>query len=182
MDHPLLLALNGLLREPGAGLWAWLGTRPATGVYVAFSLIWLWSSPARRRWLPAVLLAVVLADTSTNHLWKPTFERARPCAEQPALLTAPPGEPRRCGQDFSFPSGHSASSAAIAAASLSPPLVALSLLSGTQRVVTAQHWPTDVLGGWTWGAFVGLSVRWALARRLRREKPSAEVPAAGPHR
>lgn len=164
MEGPLTRLLNGLLTLPLAGVWAWLGTRPATALYMVAVLAWTLSTVDRRRWLAPAILAVLIADLSVSHVLKPTFERERPCAVEARLLTAPPGEPRRCGDDPSFPSGHAASSAAIAAATMSPPLLALSALTGVQRVVTAAHWPSDVLAGWIWGWLIGLGVRRSVAK------------------
>ena len=170
MDGPLSRFLNGLLSAPGAELWPWLGTRPATLLYMALVVAWVASTADRRRWLWPAVVAVLITDLSVSHVWKPTFERSRPCVEHPTMLTAPPGEPRRCGDDPSFPSGHASSSAAIAAATMSPPLLALSALTGVQRVVTAQHWPSDVVVGWIYGWFIGLAVRRSAAK-LRGDPP-----------
>ena len=53
---------------------------------------------------------------------------------------------------------------------MSPPLLALSALTGVQRVVTAQHWPSDVVVGWIYGWFIGLAVRRSAAK-LRGDPP-----------
>lgn len=177
MDTRLAFVLNGLLRLPGGELWAWIGTRPATLLYIAAVAVWVLSTGDRRRWLWPMILAVLLADSTVNHVWKPAFERSRPCAVEAQLLTTPPGGPRRCGRDFSFPSGHSASSAAVAAATMSRPLVAISALVGAQRVVTGQHWPSDVLGGWAYGWIIGLLVRRSAVKlEEARARPGGAPP------
>jgi undecaprenyl-diphosphatase len=78
----------------------------------------------------------------------------------------PPG-PRR-GQRDSFPSGHTTAATALAltattvlarAGRLSPRRaraigVAAPAIMGASRVLTDEHWATDVVGGWALGALV----------------------------
>ena len=67
---------------------------------------------------------------------------------------------------FSFPSGHSASSFAIALSyaiafpSLAVPLVGLGLLVGMSRVALGVHYPGDVLAGQTIAALMVLALHW----------------------
>lgn len=75
-------------------------------------------------------------------------------------------------QGYSFPSGHSASSATVygsIARKMRPKLFTvlafvLPLLVGFSRVVVGAHFPTDVLVGWTLGALVVFLVPWLRAR------------------
>jgi len=73
-----------------------------------------------------------------------------------------------------FPSGHSASAAAVAVFLLSRyrarawPLAALALLGGISRVYVGAHWVTDVLGGWTIGAIAALVATPLLEAARRR--------------
>jgi undecaprenyl-diphosphatase len=83
---------------------------------------------------------------------KRTVRRTRPADEVQA--TAPPDR-------FSFPSGHTAASFALAIAMfavspvLVPPLVVLAVLTGYARMYLGVHYPIDVLGGAFVGVFVG---------------------------
>jgi membrane-associated phospholipid phosphatase len=78
----------------------------------------------------------------------------------------------------SFPSGHSASAAALATWGVVQlggrawPLVLLAVLGGLSRVAVGAHWASDVLGGWTVGVLGALAAhaaqRWLERRRAAR--------------
>lgn len=173
MEHTLLLACNALMSGPLGGFIAWAGTRAATLAFALAAAGWIALRPGLRAYGLAAALAVGLSELSVSHGLKPIFERPRPCAEDPALLTAPPGAARRCGGDAAFPSGHASATAALAAATASPPLVVVSAMVGAQRVATAQHRPGDVAAGWLWGGALGALLRWLVQRRLARQSASA---------
>ena len=79
-------------------------------------------------------------------------------------------------QGYSFPSGHSASSAAVygsVARKMKPKLFTvlafvLPLLVGFSRVVVGAHFPTDVLVGWALGALVIFFIPWLRAKIKNR--------------
>jgi membrane-associated phospholipid phosphatase len=79
-----------------------------------------------------------------------------------------------------FPSGHSASAAALAAWALHRwgwpawPLLVLAILGGLSRVAVGAHWTFDVLGGWAVGLLSALAVR-ALELRLARRRAGLEA-------
>ncbi|MEA3003162.1 MAG: hypothetical protein QOH81_1950 [Sphingomonadales bacterium] len=109
----------------------------------------------RAGWRPAIVYAlIVLSGRLLVELQKQVFGRVRPdpAGRLDAVAT------------MAFPSGHAANSmvawlglallaapprlrpAAVAAA------LALALLVGLSRLVLAVHWPSDVIGGWAFGA------------------------------
>jgi undecaprenyl-diphosphatase len=123
----------------------------------------------RRSPWPLVVVAagVALADLASYGL-KLASGRQRPFIDDPTL------EPLVVTHtDFTFPSGHAATSfaGAVLLASLLPrraawPLFALAVAIAASRVYVGVHYPLDVLLGAVLGVLVGLAVR-AVARDPR---------------
>lgn len=101
------------------------------------------------------LAAIAVASAVSNGLLKPVFRRHRPGHQEP--LVPRPGS-------FAFPSGHSASAFAFAAAAcwqqpaLAPMLGPLAAAVAYSRVRTGVHHRGDVLAGNAIGAAIGLAV------------------------
>jgi membrane-associated phospholipid phosphatase len=162
----------------------WLGSSwILVPTLVALTLVFWWRG--RRGWVPlfypwaAYLGAVVLYG-----LVKPLVARPRP----------PSGEMIGAASGFAFPSGHATQAVATwgmvalvllsgwparARAALIAGAVAVALLVGVSRVYLGTHWLTDVLGGYTLGAFwLAVLVAWRLRSVARTERAvPAEEPA-----
>lgn len=129
---------------------------------------WLWRR--KHAHLAFALLLIFLVGRGLTEVQKYWIARARPTLEPHLVIV----------QTSSFPSGHAASSmifyptlalaltvgtrwhriAAVGA-------VLLSLMIGVSRVMLGVHWPSDVVGGWSFGAlWVLLTLR--RAQRLFR--------------
>jgi diacylglycerol kinase family enzyme/membrane-associated phospholipid phosphatase len=125
----------------------------------------VWRRENRLAWWIALSGVVVLVG---NELLKHLFERARPHWAGPSWWET--GE-------WSFPSGHAASSATLATVgsllTISATMrgtrrrvalagwVAIALVVGLSRIVRGAHYPSDVLAGWCFGVAVCLAL-WLL--------------------
>jgi undecaprenyl-diphosphatase len=121
------------------------------------------------------LLLVFLLGRGLTEVEKFSIARARPTLE-PHLDVV---------KTWSFPSGHAASSMIFyltVAVALAPArwrriaaagAILLSLLIGISRVMLGVHWPSDVVGGWSFGALWVL-VALRPAERLFGAKPSPQ--------
>ena len=141
-------------------------------------LLWLWRIGRGR--LGLALFVVAMLGRGLSELQKFWIARPRPTLD-PHLVVV---------KTSSFPSGHAASSmifyttmalaltvgtrwhrVAVCGA------VILSLLVGSSRVILGVHWPSDVIGGWSFGLlWVLVSLR--LSERLFRadsEGPSKQL-------
>ena len=135
--------------------------------------LWLWRTGRGR--LGLVLLLIALVGRGLSEAQKYSIARVRPDLE-PHLVAV---------KTSSFPSGHATSSmifylalalalaaqtrwhrAAVASAIL------LSVLIGTSRVMLGVHWPSDVIGGWSFGMLWVLLTLRPAERLLRADSPA----------
>lgn len=109
-----------------------------------------------------VLLGVFLSGGINGMIIKPLVARLRPCDDPMLKYTVDVVNNYRAS-GFSFFSNHAANTMAIAvfmmwlvrSRLLSLTLFSWSVLNGWSRVYLAQHYPSDVLVGWLWGAMMG---------------------------
>lgn len=166
LDISLFHTLNGWM-EGGREFWTpW--AMPAMGL--VFAGVVLASAIWERRHVAALLalVAVGITDPTCSYGLKPLFGRERPCAEIAGVhVPATDKGAPICGSGKAMPSNHAANTMAVAVATANPLFGLLSLFVGLSRVVTGQHWPTDVLAGWTIGAGIGWAVRAAASRLVK---------------
>lgn len=112
-----------------------------------------------------VILAVVLADQGSVHLFKNVFHRLRPChdPELAGLVHLVKGE---CGGLYGFVSSHAANSFNVALLSLmlirkrwySVSILVWASVVGYSRIYLGVHFPGDVVCGAMFGSLVGWGV------------------------
>jgi undecaprenyl-diphosphatase len=151
--HPVLITFARLFTALG---------EPTVLVTAGFLVaLWLWLKGRGR--FAAGLLLVILVGRGLSEVQKYWIARPRPGFESHLVAVKTP----------SFPSGHATSSMVFyltLALALVPQggwrrvavacAILLSLLIGISRVMLGVHWPSDVIGGWSFGLFwVTLTLR-----------------------
>ena len=169
IDRALLLGLYGGHRPAlaeAARILTWMGSGWVVSVLTTVAAIVL--ILRRERWPGLVLLVGPLVGKALTQFQKYEFNRLRPDAN-PHLVEI---------HDLSFPSGHSAN-AMMTYVGLALFLFAeepsrrriallaagvLTFLVGLSRIVLGVHWPSDVVGGWSYG-LVWVLMLYAISRR-----------------
>lgn len=142
----------------------------AGAVWIIFALIFLLWRPYRKVGITAIV-AMIFSFLFNNLLLKNLISRTRPyeVIDGLTLLVAP-------ATDFSFPSGHSATSfaAAVVFARLlgwrrGVWFLVLALCISLSRLYVGIHYPTDVLFGIVSGTCMGMLGIWVVNRVYRSE-------------
>jgi undecaprenyl-diphosphatase len=167
-DHPVLVRFG--LAMNAAGGWQ--------VVVVLSILVTAWLLYRRRMRTALLLLVVTLLGRGLVELQKFDIDRHRPDDVVQLVFV----------QTRSFPSGHAANSMILllgVAMIAAPPdqrrwavplALAGSFLIGISRPMLGVHWPSDVIGGWAFGALWVLSMVWLTdrARIPARQQESDE--------
>ena len=183
-DEAVLVAMQGWESRPltaAVGLLTYLGWYPvAAAMSLAAVAALLW----RRRVSDALLLTVAVSLGALTHPLKALIGRPRPDF---AIVESAP-------HTMGFPSGHAAFAMLLGGTliyltwqnvpdrrlrwALSGALALLILAVGLSRVYLGVHWPSDVLGGYLFGASVLVTLvllrnclrRWASRRQTQDER------------
>ena len=152
IDPPVLALFANAALVPAARLLTHLGDVVTILAAAVLASGWLLLRGHRRRAI--LLLAIVASERLLVEGMKNVFDRARPDPLGHEVAV----------HNLAFPSGHSANAMAgwlaIALLATSPRLrtpaivlaLAIALVTGLCRLVLQVHWPTDVAGGWAFGA------------------------------
>lgn len=136
-------------------------------IWIALCVILICFKKTRRIGIAAAI-SLALVGLLNNDIIKPIVERPRPFQQQEIeLLIAAPG-------GFSFPSGHTSSSFAVATAvflkdkKIGIPALILAALMGFSRLYFFVHFPSDVFVGMLEGIFVAIAVTFAIDKLRKR--------------
>ncbi len=185
-QHDPFVFLQGLLSPHVAWveiLWVILTVACEGWAMVLIALAFVYTRTRRLRGLVRATIpafaALLLAGLLANGL-KELVHTPRPLAVLDPSRVHVLLEPLRL---HAFPSGHSASAAALAVWALHRfgrpawPLLILAILGGISRVAVGAHWTFDVFGGWAIGALAALLVR-ALELHLARRRAAVAAGTA----
>ncbi len=122
-------------------------------------------------------ISLILTVIVCNVILKPSIMNCRPCWLEPEvqLLVKVP-------HDFSFPSGHSNASFAVATAiftrnkKLGIPALVLAVMIAISRLYVFVHWPTDVLAGTCVGICGGIVSYFIVEYFYKRYSKNTSVP------
>ena len=169
LDRSLLLSLalrSGQDSSTVISLFQWVTWISDSAQRTAMvALLALWLMWQRRHRAALIIMAVPILAGTTNSLLKEAFGRVRPDVV-PHL--------DQIG-NLAYPSGHASNAMAffVLAALIVPDshrrvwcgaAVLLALLIGSSRLALGVHWPSDVIGGWFWGAAFALLGGWTAKR------------------
>ena len=156
IDWNILNWIQGLHTAAGDVLMPFVSRLGNAGLIWIAADVGLLLRPKTRKVGVAVGIALVLEVVLCNGLLKPLVARLRPCDIQTSVALLIPRP-----TDFSFPSGHTASSFAAASAlffqksKLRLPAVLLAGLIAFSRLYLFVHFPSDVLAGVLLGIITG---------------------------
>ena len=162
-DRSLLLYLNNLGSSTWDGFWL-IVTNKRTFIPLYIVLLYLMAKRLTTRGIVILVLSIagmILFTDQTTNLFKYSFERLRPCAQEGVLELIRQGE---CW-GYGFFSGHSSNSMATAIfvglmlrplhKNLIYILIVWSVVVAYSRIYLGLHYPLDILCGLGFGAIAG---------------------------
>lgn len=173
MEFDILYAIQSIRTPWLDDLMMYYTTLGDSGLIWLFLAIGLIAFPATRFMGKVSLLSLLFEVGIVTFTLKPLIDRVRPCAIE--TLQSPIVE--ACYTDPSFPSGHTASSFAVAFAIFccnkkwGALALAAATLMGFTRLYLFVHFPSDVIAGAVIGAFCGY-LAWRLYDRYVKIKGS----------
>ena len=180
LDTELFLLLNGWradwldpVMSAITEMWVW------TPLYLLL-IYWVVKQYGKRCWwvFLAVAVAVLCSDQLSAHVFKPLFQRMRPCynEELQGIIHLPNG---MAGGKYGFVSSHAANTFAVAAFLTAAlwknrrwigwVLYLWAFISSYSRIYIGYHYPADILAGAILGILVGLII-WKLFQLFAKRR------------
>jgi undecaprenyl-diphosphatase len=166
-DHNLMSRLTSWHTAWLDYVMIWASTIGQGGViWITLAVLSFICAPKSRAAAWRVLLTIALAALMTDGVLKPLIARARPKADETAIVRALPAIPHSA----SWPSGHAATAfgGAFALSRMWPAgriaWWALAVTIGFSRIYLGHHYPLDVLAGAIVGVLAGF---WVMGGRPR---------------
>jgi len=130
--------------------------------------------------LGTLIVAYVISEQASVHLFKELFMRLRPCHE-PSLAGQVRLAARGCGGQYGFVSTHAANSFNLAILSallihrrwFTISVIAWAVLVSYSRIYVGVHYPGDVLGGAALGILIGTAA-FVISRTMMNRKERKE--------
>ncbi len=138
-------------------------------LYLAIMIIIIYSQKNRALLIiPLLILAVVISDQVSVHLFKEVFQRLRPC-HNPSLEGLVHIVNGKCGGKYGFVSSHAANTFGLAMLSSSIlkrrwytiMIIVWASLVSYSRIYLGVHYPGDILGGALLGILTGYGLYYA---------------------
>jgi undecaprenyl-diphosphatase len=186
LDKKVFLALNHFA-TPGVDPVMRFLSGPVPWILFILGIVAImWTSPERdykNRALivmGTLILAYIVSEQSSVHLFKEVFMRLRPCHE-PSLEGQVRLAASGCGGNYGFVSTHATNAFNLAILSallvkrrwFTTSVFAWAILVSYSRIYVGVHYPGDVLGGAILGLVIGVAAYY-ISRRITRKsrKPS----------
>ncbi len=185
LDKKVFLTLNHFASTGADPFMRFLSGPVPWIIFIIGCLYLFWVSPQKdypNRYLilvASLILAYVVSEQSSVHLFKEVFMRLRPCHE-PSLAGQVRLVAHGCGGQYGFVSTHSANAFNLAMLSalimkrrwFTISVFAWAILIAYSRIYVGVHYPGDVLGGAILGltiGYVAYFITWRVARKWREE-------------
>jgi undecaprenyl-diphosphatase len=183
LDKKLFLAINHFASPGFDPIMRFLSGPVPWVLFVAGLLFMIWPKPWKLNrngfliMLAGILLAYLISEQSSVHLFKNVFMRLRPCHE-PSLANQVRLAANHCGGQFGFVSTHATNSFTLAMISallihrkwFTLTVFAWAIVVSYSRIYLGVHYPGDVLCGATLGCLIGYGMFLGTRQMIKKQK------------